>query len=256
MKLVLRVLSAVLCTASVSAAAQTTSTAVPTSVAPTNRPVPSASIGPVAQPPSSGTLGSVVTPTVLPAAQPVAQPEVRPAPLPIPVARAGDYVVNPGDQLEIYVWGEERLQRALRVLPDGSFSFPLIGRLTAAGKTLPQIETFVSNGLQDQYRGRVPQVTVSVTAPSGLQFAVAGRVKAPGTFTPGRYVNLLEALTLAGGPDEFANLDNIVIIRKTPTGLLSVRARMAGIFKGSLPAGVIAQNVIPAIESGDTVIVP
>ncbi len=252
MKLVLRVLSAVLCTASVSAAAQTTSTAVPTSVAPTNRPVPSASIGPVAQPPSSGTPGSVITPAVLP----VAQPEVRPAPLPIPVARAGDYVVNPGDQLEIYVWGEERLQRALRVLPDGSFSFPLIGRLTAAGKTLPQIETFVSNGLQDQYRGRVPQVTVSVTAPSGLQFAVAGRVKAPGTFTPGRYVNLLEALTLAGGPDEFANLDNIVIIRKTPTGLLSVRARMAGIFKGSLPAGVIAQNVIPAIESGDTVIVP
>ena len=181
---------------------------------------------------------------------------MRPSPLPIPTARAGDYVVNPGDQLEIYVWGEERLQRSLRVLPDGSFSFPLIGRLTAAGKTLPQIEAFVSNGLQGQYRGQVPQVTVSVTAPSGLLFAVAGRVKSPGTFTPGRYVNLLEALTLAGGPDEFANLDNILIVRKTATGLTTVRARLGGVFKGSLPAGAVAANAIPAIESGDTVIVP
>ncbi len=182
--------------------------------------------------------------------------EPQPAPLPIPTARPGDYVVNAGDQLEVYVWGEERLQRSLRVLPDGSFSFPLIGRLAASGKTLPQIEAYVSNGLQSQYRGRVPQVTVSVTAPTGLQFAVAGRVKSPGTFTPGRYVNLLEALTLAGGPDEFANLENILIIRKTATGLLSIRARMGGVFKGSIPAGAVAQNVIPAIESGDTVIVP
>jgi polysaccharide export outer membrane protein len=234
-KLVLRVIGAALCTVSVAAAAQTTSSP--------------GSAGSAAQ--ASG----VISPQNSSAPQPSTQ-EVRPDPLPIPAARPGDYVVNAGDQLEIYVWGEERLQRSLRVLPDGSFSFPLIGRLTAVGKTLPQIETYVSNGLQSQYRGRVPQVTVSVTAPSGLLFAVAGRVKAPGTFTPGRYVNLLEALTLAGGPDEFANLDNVIIVRKTATGLVSIRARMGGVFKGSIPAGAIAQNVIPAIESGDTVIVP
>ena len=195
-----------------------------------------------------------VAPTVtLPASQPES---MRLDPLPIPAARPGDYIVNAGDQLEVYVWGEERLQRQLRVLPDGSFSFPLVGRLEAAGKTLPQIETYVSNGLQGQYRGRVPQVTVSVTLPSGLQFAVAGRVKTPGTFTPGRYVNLLEALTLAGGPDEFANLDNIVIVRKTPDGLMSVRARMAGVYKGTIGAGRVSADLIPAIQSGDTVIVP
>lgn len=244
MKLVLRVLCAVLCAAPVSVAAQTASAPITTSASP------------AAKPPVAAAPGAAPNAAALPAAQPAPPPEVRPTPLPIPAARPGDYVVNPGDQLEIYVWGEERLQRTLRVLPDGSFSFPLIGRLSAAGKTLPQIETFVSNGLQGQYRGQVPQVTVSVTAPSGLQFAVAGRVKAPGTFTPGRYVNLLEALTLAGGPDEFANLDNIVIVRKTATGLVTVRARMGGVFKGSLPAGAVAQNVIPAIESGDTVIVP
>jgi polysaccharide export outer membrane protein len=248
-KLVLHVLSAALGAVSVSAAAQTMKDPGSTSAAPTGL---SKSIRLAAQTPQSPTATGVVSPT----SQSAAASETRPDPLPIPAAHPGDYVVNAGDQLEIYVWGEERLQRTLRVLPDGSFSFPLIGRLTAAGKTLPQIETYVSNGLQSQYRGRVPQVTVSVTAPTGLQFAVAGRVKTPGTFTPGRYVNLLEALTLAGGPDEFANLDNVVIVRKTPVGLVSIRARMGGVFKGSIPAGAIGQNVIPAIESGDTVIVP
>ena len=128
---------------------------------------------------------------------------------------ARSYTINPGYEIELYVWGEERLQRQLKILPDGSFSFPLIGRVVAAGKTLREIETIVTKGLESQYRGQVPQVTVSVKVASGLQFSVAGRVKGPGTFTPGRYVNVLEALTIAGGPDEFANLDNVVIVRKT-----------------------------------------
>ena len=171
----------------------------------------------------------------------------------VDTARA--YTVNPGDEIELYVWGEERLQRQLKVLPDGSFSFPLIGRVVAAGKTLREIEAIVTRGLESQYRGQVPQVTVSVKVASGLQFSVAGRVKGPGTFTPGRYVNVLEALTIAGGPDEFANLDNVVIVRKTAVGLTTIRARLSGIFKGAIPAGGLATS-IPPIESGDTVIVP
>ena len=171
----------------------------------------------------------------------------------VDTARA--YTVNPGDEIELYVWGEERLQRQLKVLPDGSFSFPLIGRVVAAGKTLREIEAIVTKGLESQYRGQVPQVTVSVKVASGLQFSVAGRVKGPGTFTPGRYVNVLEALTIAGGPDEFANLDNVVIVRKTAVGLTTIRARLSGIFKGAIPAGGLATS-IPPIESGDTVIVP
>jgi polysaccharide biosynthesis/export protein len=222
--------------------------AAPANPAPASRPLPS----PAATTPP----GAAATTAPAPAPAPVATPAPPPTPKPIPAALPGDYVVNPGDQLEIYVWGEERLQRTLRVLPDGSFSFPLLGRIAAIGRTLPQIETMVSNGLQGQYRGQVPQVTVSVVQPAGLLFAVAGRVKSPGTFNPGRYVNLLEALTLAGGPDEFANVDNISIIRKTPTGLVTIRARLGGVFKGNLPLGAVPANQIPAIESGDTVIVP
>jgi polysaccharide biosynthesis/export protein len=183
-------------------------------------------------------------------------PQLAIAQTAVPASVTRDYTLNAGDEIEVYVWGEERLQRAMRILPDGSFSFPLTGRIVATGKTITEIEALVSKGLESQYRGQVPQVTVSVRAPAGLQFSVAGRVRTPGTFTPGRYVNVLEALTLAGGPDEFANLDNIQILRKSGTGLVNIKVRLQGVFKGNIPAGGLSQGSVPAIESGDTVIVP
>ena len=163
------------------------------------------------------------------------------------------YTINPGDEIEIYVWGEERLQRVVRVLPDGSFAFPLVGRVIAAGKTPTAIETEISQGLKTQYRGEVPQVTVSVKSPSGMTFSIIGKVKGPGTFTPGRYLNILEALTLSGGPDEFANLDNVTIIRKTAAGIQIIKVRLSQVLKGS-PS--ITAESLPQIETGDTVIVP
>jgi polysaccharide biosynthesis/export protein len=186
----------------------------------------------------------------------VAQPLVAQEAAPVVVTGVRAYTINPGDEIEVYVWGEERLQRIIRILPDGSFSFPLVGKVIASGKLPSQIETLITKGLEGQYRGQVPQVTVSVRNPSGLQFSVAGRVRNSGIFSPGRYVNLLEALSFAGGPAEFANLDNISIIRKTDTGLVTIRARLAAAFKGGVAARDVNSSAIPQIESGDTVIVP
>lgn len=164
------------------------------------------------------------------------------------------YTINAGDQVEVYVWGEDRLQRSIRVLPDGTFSFPLVGRVVAQGMLPEQIETAISNGLATQYRGSPPQVTVSVSSPSGFIFSVIGRVRSPSTFTPGRYINLVEAITMAGGPDQFANLDNITIIRKKGSELTSIKFRLGGAMKGNLSEA--AAREIPQIETGDTVIVP
>jgi polysaccharide biosynthesis/export protein len=170
---------------------------------------------------------------------------------PKPVNRP--YTINPGDEIEIYVWGEERLQRSVRILPDGSFAFPLVGRVMATGKLPAQIETEISQGLKAQYRGDVPQVTVSVRSPSGFSFSLVGRVRGPGNFTPGRYLNVMEAIALSGGPDEFANLDNVTIIRKTGTGITLLKLKLAAAFKG---ARDLTAESLPQIESGDTVIVP
>ena len=166
------------------------------------------------------------------------------------------YTINPGDEIEVYVWGEERLQRQIRVLPDGTIAMPLVGQVAAQGLLPEQLEAAITRRLATQYRGDVPQVTVSVRNPSGLQFSVVGKVKGAGTFTPGRYVNLLEALSLAGGPAEFASLDDVTILRKTPTGVTTIRARLSGIFRNGVPSNTSANEAIPPIQSGDTIVVP
>ena len=142
------------------------------------------------------------------------------------------YRVNPGDDLEIMVWGDERLQRTVRVLPDGTFSFPLVGHVMAAGLLPTDLERIITVGLRPQYRDVVPQVTVLVKNPSGYQFSVIGKVRSPGTFTPGRYVNALEAIGIAGGPTEFAQTGRIRIIRKSGQQVLTIPVRVAAALKG------------------------
>lgn len=170
--------------------------------------------------------------------------------------RASAYRINPGDELEIYVWGEERLQKTVRVLPDGTIGFPLAGQLVAQGYEPRELEAAISAALKGQYRGPVPSVTVSVKAPAGMQFSVMGRVRSPGTFTPGRYVNVLEALSMAGGPSEFANLENVLVIRKVGDQLTTFRVRVASLFRATSDGNDIERRNIRRIETGDTVIVP
>ena len=164
------------------------------------------------------------------------------------------YRVNPGDELEIHVWGDERLQRDVLVLPDGTFAFPLVGQINAAGRLPSEIERVITVGLQPQYKGPVPQVTVSVKRASGYQFSVVGKVRSPGTFTPGRYVNALEALAIAGGPSEFANIGGARLIRKVGDRMVVMPLRLQDALRGDTAA--LSSNEIPRIESGDTLVVP
>ena len=164
------------------------------------------------------------------------------------------YRINPGDELEVLVWGDERLQRSVRVLPDGTFAFPLVGQVVAAGQLPSDLERIISVALQPQYRGQVPQVTVSVKNPAGYTFSVIGKVRAPGTYTPGRYVNALEALTIAGGPSEFASVGDVTILRKVGQQIQTIRVRLTGALKGNTSR--LTPNDIPFIQSGDTMVVP
>jgi polysaccharide export outer membrane protein len=185
-----------------------------------------------------------------------AEQTVAQAPLSVPpsaTVAASPYRINPGDQLEIRVWGDERLQRSVLVLPDGTFAFPLVGQVNAAGRLPSEIERVITAGLQPQYKGPVPQVTVSVQKASGYQFSVVGKVRNPGTFTPGRYVNALEALAIAGGPSEFANTGSIRVIRKAGDRLYVVSVRIQDALRGETN---LSAADIPRIESGDTMVVP
>lgn len=174
---------------------------------------------------------------------------------PTPAAPLKPYRINPGDEIEIYVWGDDRLQRVLKVLPDGSVSFPLVGRIDALNKLPTDLEGVIVAGLADQYRNTVPRVTVSVKNPSGLSFSVAGKVRAPGAFTPGHYVNVLEAISIAGGPTEFADLGRVKIYRKQGSQIQVIDVRLDTAMKGS-PSPSDLRGAIIELQSGDTVVVP
>jgi polysaccharide biosynthesis/export protein len=172
---------------------------------------------------------------------------------PAPVA-ARPYRINAGDQIEVMVWGDPRLQRDALVLPDGSFAFPLVGQVSAAGRLPSDLASLITARLQPQYKGPVPQVMVSVTKTSGYQFTVIGKVRNPGTFTPGRYVNALEAFSIAGGATEFAHVGDITIIRKVGDRLVTIHPRLAAVLRGDM-AGMTPYDV-PNMETGDTLVVP
>lgn len=173
-----------------------------------------------------------------------------------PTPSVSTYRINAGDELEIYVWGEERLQRQLKVLPDGTIAFPLVGQLRVEGLMPQEVERAVSARLREQYRGDVPFVTVSVRAPAGMRFSVLGKVKAPGVFDAGRYVNVLEALSQAGGPDEFANLDSVTVIRGSGATAQAFRVRVGNIFKAGVGTRDVQSANLIQIAPGDVIIVP
>jgi polysaccharide biosynthesis/export protein len=200
---------------------------------------------------SSGLAGALAWSLLSSAVQAQQASEAIAAPQP-----ASTYRINSGDELEIYVWGEERLQRTVKVLPDGTIAFPLVGQIEAQGRLPQELEAIIRNGLEEQYRGQAPQVTVSVLSPSGIQFSVMGRVNGPGTFSPGRYVNVLEALSMAGGPNEFAKLDDIVIVRSEGGQLRPIRVQVSSLLKGNVNSQRISYDYLPRIETGDVIIVP
>lgn len=162
-------------------------------------------------------------------------------------ATAG-YQIGPEDQLAISVWGEEDLQRTVLVRPDGGISFPLAGDLQAAGKTPDELQKEITQRLQKYIPE--PFVTVSVETVAGYKVYVLGQVNTPGEYPVGRYVDVLQALSLAGGLTPYASKDNITIRRRQGGREVVLPFSYSAASRG----GDSSQNII--LQSGDTVVVP
>ena len=160
------------------------------------------------------------------------------------------YRIGPEDVLQISVWKEEDLDKEVLVRPDGGISFPLAGDLTVAGKTPKQV--------QEEIRRRVERyipeavVTVSVTTVSGYSVFVIGQVQNPGQFTLGRYVDVMQALTLAGGMTPYAVEGRIQIQRRNPLTQEQTVYRFN--FSDVKRGRGLDQNIV--LHSGDVVVVP
>ena len=93
------------------------------------------------------------------AAQPMPDTAPRAA---SPAPPVSQYRVNAGDELDVFVWGEERMQRSVRVQPDGTFAFPLAGTIKAVGRSVTDIAAEIRERIAINYRSTPPDVTVSV----------------------------------------------------------------------------------------------
>lgn len=166
-----------------------------------------------------------------------------------PVAAADGYRLNPGDVLRISVWREEGLERELVVQPGGTISFPLAGQLTAAGKTVVEIEQEVAGRLEKFIPG--PVVTVELIEARGNLVYVIGEVNSPGAQPLIRPTTVMQALAVAGGFTPFAGRSRVKIIRKDAAGTETVtRFDFTDVADGK----AVETNI--ELKAGDVVVVP
>lgn len=158
------------------------------------------------------------------------------------------YQLRAGDAVLVSVWREDALQKEVRVLPDGSITFPLVGRVEVGGLSTPEVEQRVAAKLK-QY---IPEPTVSVviTGIEGNRAFVIGKVLKPGPMTMTGPTTVLQALSMAGGLDKFANEGAIKVIR-TRTGVQEI---MAVNYKDLINGNSMSTNY--QLKVGDTVLVP
>ncbi|MEM7503399.1 MAG: polysaccharide biosynthesis/export family protein [Pseudomonadota bacterium] len=158
------------------------------------------------------------------------------------------YLVKAGDQLEVSVWKEADLKLNVLVRPDGGFSFPLAGDIRAAGKTVDAIRVELAQKLTRFIPD--PVVTVMVTAIGGNMIYVIGQVNKPGSYIMNPRIDVMQALSIAGGATAFASLNDIKIIRRTGDIQTVLPFRYGDIERGRN----LDQNVL--LTSGDVVVVP
>ncbi|MEM7099858.1 MAG: polysaccharide biosynthesis/export family protein [Pseudomonadota bacterium] len=159
-----------------------------------------------------------------------------------------DYRLAAEDVLDISVWREPDLEKQVIVRPDGGISMPLVGDIKAAGLTIAELEA----SLETELSTYIPdaEVTVSVVQLRGLRIYVTGQVRRPGQFEVGRYIDVLQAITLAGGFTPFANTSNVQIIRREGASETVFEFNYRQVEKGRN----LDQNI--RLQTDDVVLVP
>src|SRR5215470_14263633 len=122
------------------------------------------------------------------------------------------YRLQPGDVLEISVWKEQDLQREVLIRPDGSFTFPLAGEVDARGKSVETVRAILVERLKKYVP--TPVVTVAVKQIGGNRIYVVGKVIHAGDFPLSNSLDVMQAISLAGGTTPYAAVNNIVILRR------------------------------------------
>jgi len=167
------------------------------------------------------------------------------------------YRLQPGDTIQVSVWQEPKLDRQLVVSPDGSVAMPLVGHVSAGGRSAQQVEKAIKAKLQTQYQSDL-DVTVSLVAQPPEEEAdkidptifVMGEVNKPGEFVIKKRITLLQALAMGGGLSAFAAQRRIQVHRKVDGEDTIFQFDYRAFEHGRDVAGNIA------LRPGDVIVVP
>jgi polysaccharide export outer membrane protein len=171
------------------------------------------------------------------------------------------YVVGTNDVLTITVYNQAQLSGKFVVEADGTFAYPLLGRVAAGGLSIRAVEDKVRQGLAGGFL-KDPQITVTVDQYRSQQIFVMGEVKQPGPFPFTGSMTLIEALARAGSVTERAGTEAVIVRSLTGAAAAPASIPTANAAGGDtirvdlqkLQSGTLAQNVM--LRPGDTIFVP
>jgi polysaccharide export outer membrane protein len=189
-----------------------------------------------------------------------AQQQAAPAPAGSAATALSDdtnYIIGPADRLKISVWNQGDISGEYAVAGDGSFTFPLIGRVVANGLTLAGLEAALRRQLADGFV-KNPQVTVAVLEYRSKRVFVMGALRAPGTYALTGSMSLIEALARAGSTTSDAADHVFVIHSASAQGPVlpgeDASAEVTRIDLRRLDDGQQSEDVM--LADGDTIFVP
>lgn len=166
-------------------------------------------------------------------------------------AAPAEYLVGPGDMVQVFVWRSPDLSTTVRVRPDGRISVPLIEDLPVGGKPPTEIAREVETRLAAYVRE--PKVTVIVqdfVGPFDRQVRVVGAAAKPQGIPYRKDMTVLDVLIAAGGLTTFADGNNAVIVRKTKEGSTQFRVRLADLIKDA------DMSANAQVAPGDVLLIP
>ena len=159
---------------------------------------------------------------------------------------SGEYRLGAGDKLSIVVYKDAQLSQSVQIRPDGKITLPLVGDMDATDRTPIELRDQITKALQEYMTN--PVVTVIVVEAVSAQVFVTGEVSKSGPVPIHGPLNIVQAIAMAGGVNEWAKKKDVRILRQGPTGIQTIRFNYQDALNG------LTKPVY--LKAGDTIVVP
>jgi polysaccharide export outer membrane protein len=179
-----------------------------------------------------------------------------PTPAPTPTAPAEataadhNYIIGPGDSLEVFVWRNPELSVTVPVRPDGKISTPLVEDMVAVGKTPPQLARDMEKVLSTYVREPKVNIIVTTAASAFSLVKVVGQVQKPAALPYREGMRVLDAILAVGGLTQFASGNRARIVRMENGKETIIHVKVANLVNN----GDVKENAL--LKPGDVLVVP